>query len=148
MEVTTVTLAPKRFGVLIRQKRLALGLTQEQLANRAGITKNYVTMVESGARKNVDLLVRLVLADTLGIPPLEVLAPEEQSKLRILERAITLEASEVYVWGLQRCIQAGERPATGSKYGAQLALRRVVASHPERKKEIQEIRSRLNDLYP
>jgi len=132
--------------MLIRQKRVALGLTQEQLANRVGVTKNYVTMVESGARKNVDVLVRIALADALGISPLDVLTQEEQAKLTLLQQAVTLEASEVYVWHLQRCIQEGERP-TGSKYGAQIALRRVATARPERGEELKAIRARLNQLY-
>jgi hypothetical protein len=52
----------------------------------------------------------------------------------------------VYVWHLQRCIQEGERP-TGSKYGAQLALRRIATAHPERSKELKAIPARLNQLY-
>ncbi len=135
-------------GNLIRHRRLALGLTQEDLAKKAGVTKNYLTMVEHGNRKNVHFLVRVALAHALGIPVLEVVTPEEQPQLEFLVSSITIQQAELVVWSLTRCIRAGETPAVSSKFGAQLALQRVAAQYPERKEELQAIRSRLNELFP
>ncbi len=134
-------------GKLIRERRLALGLTQEELANKAGVTKNYLTMVERGDRKNVHFLVRVALAHALGIPVLEVVTPEEEPQLEFLVSSITLQQAELVVWSLTRCIRAGEKPAVSSKFGAQLALQRVAAEYPERREELQAIRTRLNELF-
>lgn len=43
-----------RFGSKVRERRLALGLSQEELANRAGVHRTYVGMLER-AEKNVTL---------------------------------------------------------------------------------------------
>lgn len=51
-------------GSAIRQARKARGLTQQQLAQAAGIAQSYVSMIESGAWGNVttDTLERIALA--------------------------------------------------------------------------------------
>ena len=45
----------ERFGFAVRLRRGALGLTQEELAERAGIHRTYLSDVERGAR-NVSLV--------------------------------------------------------------------------------------------
>src|SRR5260370_37016788 len=108
-------------GKLIRRKRLALGLTQEELAIKAGVTKNYLTMVERGDRKNVHFLVRVALAHALGIPVLEVVTPEEQRQLEFLVSSITLQQAELVVWSLTRCIRHGEGTQVSYNIGTQPA---------------------------
>ena len=51
----------------IAQVRVACGLTQAALAQKAGVSGTYITMLETGARKNpsLDLLKRL--AKALGV---------------------------------------------------------------------------------
>jgi transcriptional regulator with XRE-family HTH domain len=44
-----------RFGFAIKDRREALGLTQEELAERAGIHRTYLSDVERGTR-NISLL--------------------------------------------------------------------------------------------
>jgi XRE family transcriptional regulator of biofilm formation len=44
------------------------GLTQEGLAKLAGVTKPYVSMIESGNRKSPSLPVLKRLAKALGVP--------------------------------------------------------------------------------
>lgn len=62
----------KRFGETFRSERLKAGLSQEELADRAGLDRTYVGGVERGER-NLSLvnLVRLVRA--LGIKPADLL---------------------------------------------------------------------------
>lgn len=59
----------ERFGQAVRQKRLELGLTQEQLAHEAGLNRSYITEVERG-RRNLALVnvARLVHALDMTIP--------------------------------------------------------------------------------
>lgn len=43
-----------RFGKRVREERLKLGLSQEELASRAGVHRTYVGMIER-AEKNITL---------------------------------------------------------------------------------------------
>ncbi|MFO0806445.1 MAG: helix-turn-helix transcriptional regulator [Gemmataceae bacterium] len=56
----------ERFGDALRARREALGLTQEALAEAAGIHRTYLSDVERGTR-NVSLLNIERLADALSI---------------------------------------------------------------------------------
>jgi len=53
----------QRFGQAVRERRLELGLTQDELAHESGLNRSYITDVERGAR-NLSLLnvARLVHA--------------------------------------------------------------------------------------
>lgn len=44
-----------QFGLRVKQERLKLGLTQEELGNRASLHRTYIGMVER-AEKNITLL--------------------------------------------------------------------------------------------
>jgi len=63
----------KRLSAVIRKLREDRGLTQEQVAKKAGVSKNYITMLEAGARKNPSLPVLKKLAKALGVPVTELL---------------------------------------------------------------------------
>ena len=54
------------FGQAVRRRRRALDLTQEQLADRAGLGRSYVTDVELGIR-NVALTTMVRLARALEV---------------------------------------------------------------------------------
>lgn len=55
------------FGVTLRKQRHALGISQEELADRAGITPVYVSLLETG-RRVPTIVVVFALAKGLGIP--------------------------------------------------------------------------------
>lgn len=59
------------FGQRIRQMRLAMGLSQEQLAEATGLHRTYVGSLERGER-NVALLNILALAKGLKTDPGEL----------------------------------------------------------------------------
>jgi transcriptional regulator with XRE-family HTH domain len=59
------------FGREIRRRREALGLTIEQLAERAELSPNYVGTVETGKR-DPSLSTVLALAKGLHVPPAEL----------------------------------------------------------------------------
>lgn len=64
--------ARERFGIALRQARLRLELSQEELAARAGMHRTYVGQVESGQR-NVAIDNLEKLADAVGLPLWEML---------------------------------------------------------------------------
>lgn len=64
--------ASVKFGKEVRRRRKALGMTIEQLAERSGLTPNYVGTVEIGDR-DPSLSTLAALARGLGVNPSELL---------------------------------------------------------------------------
>jgi transcriptional regulator with XRE-family HTH domain len=62
-----------RVRTVLKTRRAQQGLTQAQVAKRAGVTRFYITLLESGARRNPSLAVRKRLAKALGVPVTDVL---------------------------------------------------------------------------
>lgn len=62
-----------RFGSTLRKLRDERGYSQEELAERAGLHRNYVGGVERGER-NVSLENIVKLAKALSVPPRELFA--------------------------------------------------------------------------
>jgi transcriptional regulator with XRE-family HTH domain len=60
-----VSQLPKKFGRIIRARRVAAGLSQEALAESAGLHRTYIGMLERGERAPTIVVVQQ-LADALG----------------------------------------------------------------------------------
>lgn len=54
------------FGAAVRQRRLAVGLSQEALAHGAGIDRSYMSSVERGGQ-NVGLVLAAQIARALDV---------------------------------------------------------------------------------
>jgi transcriptional regulator with XRE-family HTH domain len=66
----------RRFGTTVRQNRLRLGLSQEAFADRAGLHRTYISLLERGKRNpSLDVLVKL--AKTLQVPLCQLLSDLE-----------------------------------------------------------------------
>ena len=65
-----------QFGTTIRRRREALGLTLEELAERASLTPNYVGSVELG-RRDPSLSTVLALAQALRSSPGDLLGARD-----------------------------------------------------------------------
>ena len=65
-------LSAKKLGSNVRKFREALGISQEELAERSGLHRTYVGSVERGER-NVSLENIVLLARALGEAPSELL---------------------------------------------------------------------------
>ena len=68
--------ARARFAVNLRSARLAHGLSQEELAARAGLHRNYIGSVERN-EKNISIDSMERLAIVLGVDVVELLAREQ-----------------------------------------------------------------------
>ena len=64
----------KVLGKIIRSKREAMNLTQMELANKAGVDRNYIGMLERGER-NPSYLSLLKIATGLGISVSKLVKP-------------------------------------------------------------------------
>ena len=61
----------KRFGAAVRNRRKAAGLSQEILAERAGLHPTYVSMVERAVRNpTLDVSAGIAEALKVGLPKL------------------------------------------------------------------------------
>ena len=67
----------KQFGETLRGYRQQAGMSQEKLAETAGLDRTYVGGAERGER-NVSLVNIARLANALGIRPSQLLEPEER----------------------------------------------------------------------
>lgn len=66
------------FAANVRRLRVAAGLSQEALAERADLHRTYVSSVER-AERNVSLENIFRLAEALGVDPRELLAPDKKA---------------------------------------------------------------------
>jgi transcriptional regulator with XRE-family HTH domain len=67
----------RHFGTVLRRRREAAGFSQEALAARAGLHRNYVGLLERGERMP-SILVAQQLASALDTTMSELLAEVEQ----------------------------------------------------------------------
>lgn len=58
---------PQAFGQRVRELRLAAGMTQEDLAERCGLFRTYMSRIETG-QANPTLTMIHALADSLDVP--------------------------------------------------------------------------------
>ena len=67
------------FGVTMKSARSALGMTQEQLAERLDVSARYIMLIENSHKKpSYDLLFRIIRE--LNIQPDLIFYPEKPSK--------------------------------------------------------------------
>jgi transcriptional regulator with XRE-family HTH domain len=68
----------KRFGERLRGIRSGKGISQEALAELAGLHRTYVSSVERGER-NVTIVTVERLADALGVPMVELIPADSEA---------------------------------------------------------------------
>ena len=61
-------MSPRRLSTMLKELRAKRGLNQRDLAKMAGVTNPYITLLETGQRKNPSLAVLKRLAKALGVP--------------------------------------------------------------------------------
>ncbi len=79
MKNTTLSVAQSSLAINLKRARKELGMTQEELAFRAGIDRTYASQIER-AIANPSLAIICALADVLGCDYYELLGISGQSK--------------------------------------------------------------------
>ena len=64
------------FAQNVRRERNALSLSQEQLAEKAGLHRTFISHIERGTR-NVSIRTMSLLAKALTVPLYQLLIPQE-----------------------------------------------------------------------
>lgn len=67
------------FGAVLRERREAAGISQEQLADRAGLHRTYVSLIERGKRTASIEVVRK-FAKALGVSMAELIEATEKRR--------------------------------------------------------------------
>lgn len=69
-----------QIGGIVKSKRLALGLTQQELEDRSGITQSMISKLEKGTAHNISIEALRKLAKALNCSLIDLL-PEEDKHL-------------------------------------------------------------------
>src|SRR5262252_5892394 len=93
--------APTPMGRLIQELREGRGMSRAQLAEAAGITREYVRRVEAGLQDPTrGALQKIVRALEVRMIDLDLL----------LENATTRGTADLMVFRVRRCLESGEQP--------------------------------------
>jgi transcriptional regulator with XRE-family HTH domain len=69
-----------RIGDILKRKRTALELTQEDLFNRSGVTQSMISKLEKGRTENVSVDVLRKLAKALNCLLVDLLPEEDKTR--------------------------------------------------------------------
>lgn len=69
-----------RIGDILKRKRTALELTQEDLFNRSGVTQSMISKLEKGRTENVSVDVLRKLAKALNCLLIDLLPEEDKTR--------------------------------------------------------------------
>jgi transcriptional regulator with XRE-family HTH domain len=61
-------MSPRRLSTMVKELRAKRGLSQRELAKMVGISDVYITLLETGQRKNPSLAILKKIAKALGVP--------------------------------------------------------------------------------
>lgn len=77
-------------GDNIRRLRLKLGLTQEEIALKSGLSQGYINQLESGKRRFTQKSLELI-ADALSVPMVELFREEKAQQTPSVAEGIEIE---------------------------------------------------------
>lgn len=81
-----------RVGMIIKEARLAKGMTQEELAEKVGVKKSAVAKWENGRVSEIRRSNLKMLADALGLPPTKLLGDIEADPVGVAQ-----ELADIYL---------------------------------------------------
>jgi transcriptional regulator with XRE-family HTH domain len=106
------------FGKQVRDRRLQENFSQEELAQKVGISRNYLSQIERGQSTNLSWQVREKLSSILGLHDQTSTPPEELADLpsSLVEFAQSAKLPPDDVLMLSRLKYRGQQPSTPEKW--------------------------------
>ncbi len=106
----------QEFGLQVQRRRKDMGLSQEELARKANLSRNYVSLIERGEAQNVSMRIISQIAVVLGTTPGELIEQTDQDD-RLIQPALRQLAlaeglSYETVDRLARLPRRGQEPKT------------------------------------
>ena len=118
------------WGSRLRQHRIDRGLSQEELADEVGISRNYISQIERGVSTNLSLDVARRLSKALGLQLDEPQLPRLPDSLREFAEQKGLQPGEIQV--LAGIEYRGQKPDTVEAWNfLYLAIVSVTSSKPK-----------------
>ena len=119
----------EKFGMRVREKRQEEGMSQAMLAEKAGISRNYLSQIERGEAVNLSWQVKKQLADRLGIAVEKT--PDEATLLDNLPPGLKEFAEakgllEPDILMLARLEYRGQKPTTAEQWKVLYNIIRAV----------------------
>jgi transcriptional regulator with XRE-family HTH domain len=110
---------PTAFGRKVRDRREEEGWNQEEMAEKAGISRNYLSQIERGVASNLSWQVVERLVTTLGLRSADVLDDQPgwgglPPSLNEFARKVNLPAGDVEM--LARIRYRGKQPSTPEEW--------------------------------
>jgi transcriptional regulator with XRE-family HTH domain len=106
------------FAQQVRERRKQENLSQEELATRVGITRNYLSQIERGQATNLSWNLREKLSSILGLKVEEedAIAQSDELPASLLEFAESAKLPPDDVQMLARLKYRGKQPTTVEKW--------------------------------
>lgn len=106
------------FAHQVRDRRLQENLSQEELAHKVGISRNYLSQIERGQATNLSWQVREKLSAVLGLKQEETSSPEELQDLppSLIEFANSAKLPPDDIAMLAKLKYRGKQPTTPEKW--------------------------------
>jgi transcriptional regulator with XRE-family HTH domain len=106
----------REFGLQVQRRRKDSGLSQEELAQKANLSRNYVSIIERGDAQNVSMRIISQIAVALGATPAQLIGESTQAEQLIppalREFALAEGLSYETVDRLARLPRRGQEPKT------------------------------------
>jgi transcriptional regulator with XRE-family HTH domain len=112
-------MAAEPFGNRVRERRIQEGLSQEELAEQVGISRNYLSQIERGQATNLSWHVMDRLASALGLklePGDSVETLPDDLPVGLEEFARNAKLPEEDIQMLARLQYRGKRPTTPEQW--------------------------------
>jgi len=125
---------PLQFGRQVQRRRKDMGVSQEELARQAGLSRNYISIIERGEATNVSMRIINSIALVLGTEPRELVDSNDQDPSLIppalRQLALTDGLSYEIVDRLARIPRRGQEPKTMEAWRALFEAIRPYLSDP------------------
>lgn len=134
-------------GLHVARWREIAGLTQQQLADTVGVTREYISMIENGARAVTKRSLLVGLADALGVTVTDLLNPPSESRFRSAEDMVMQNAAA----SVRKALDGGspDRPRAADELTSAaegVIVARMQCDYPTLARELPKVIAEAREL--